>query len=79
MEETDPKKKFEIVRFVVLSGWIVTIVVCAAILIASTYISFTELVDPPEFLKSQSNTALGFLIGSFVALVKDFIGSRTVN
>lgn len=74
MTEPTDTKRFQIARFVVLSGWIVTIVISGIILASSTWMSVISGQDPPEFLKSQSNIALGFLVGSFVGLVKDFIG-----
>lgn len=67
------KKRFEITRFVVLSGWIVTIVICAILVLASTYMTVILKTEPPSPLKDHAGLALGFLFGSFVGLVKDFI------
>jgi hypothetical protein len=77
--EEDPvvRKRFEITRFVVLSGWIVTILVCFMTIMAYLYVVIVSN-DPlkAQSIKEFTGIAFGFLIGSFVGLVKDFINIK---
>lgn len=77
MEPIEPRKRFEIVRFIIMSGWVVTILVSGLVIFTAVYLSIFNLSEPPEFIKSMANTAFGFLVGSFVALVKDFISEKS--
>jgi hypothetical protein len=61
-------ERFDLARIVVLSGWILTLLVCAGIILA------TLLQENPQGpLKEMAATCLGFLFGSFATIVKDFI------
>jgi hypothetical protein len=68
MTEHNEDDKFDIARIVILSGWILTIVACAAVII-------TALLQeaPTSPIKDWAATCLGFLFGSFASMVKDFI------
>jgi hypothetical protein len=70
-EETDAKR-FDTAQMVVMSGWSLTILVCLCIIGAAVYQAV--FMGPIESaLKDWAGMCLGFLLGSFVSLVKDFI------
>lgn len=58
------------VKIVILSGWSLTLLVCLTIIGAAIY---KALADPNmEPLKQWAGMCLGFLLGSFVSMVKDY-------
>lgn len=73
MTDTTDVQKFDIARIVVLSGWSLSLMVCLTIISAAVY----QLVTHPGLdigaLKEWAGLCLGFLLGNFVSLVKDFI------
>ena len=70
--DTNANERFDIAKIVVLSGWSLTIVTCLAIIGSATYLLVSKVsIDGP--LKEWASTCLGFLFGTFVSLVKDFI------
>lgn len=66
-------QRFDIAKLVVLSGWSMTVIVCLTIISAAV----SQLVFHPGVelgsLKEWAGMCLGFLLGNFVSLVKDFI------
>lgn len=64
--------KYDVTKIIVLSGWSLTIAVCLVIIGAAVYTSL-QPESTPGPLKEWAGMCLGFLLGSFVGLVKDFI------
>jgi hypothetical protein len=72
MSEDKSNERFDIAKFVVLSGWSLNVMTCLTIIGAATYCVVTgKAIDGP--LKEWASMCLGFLFATFVPLVKDFI------
>lgn len=67
--------RYNIAKIIVLSGWALTLMVCFVIIIGAVYQTLTGTLD--DALKGWAQLSLGFLFGSFVALVKDFMPKTT--
>jgi hypothetical protein len=64
--------RYNIAKIIVLSGWALTLLVCWATIIGTVWLILRgHPVD--DTLKGFAQTSFGFLFGSFVALVKDFM------
>jgi hypothetical protein len=70
--DDNSKDRFDIAKIIVLSGWSLTILVCLVVIGMAVY-SMTFHSDVAAPLKEWGGMCLGFLLGSFVSLVKDFI------
>ena len=64
--------RFDVAKIVVLSGWSLTILACLVVIMGAVYAAF-QTTDPLTPLKEWAAMCLGFLLGAFVSLVKDFI------
>ena len=72
-ESADPtsSERFDIAKVVVLSGWSLTILVCMVVIGAALWLAIKS--GEMATLKEWAGLCLGFLLGAFVTLVKDFI------
>lgn len=73
MTEEDTKARADIAKIVVLSGWALTILVCVGVIGTATNAFLTNPRADIGPLKEWAGMCLGFLFGSFVSLVKDYI------
>lgn len=64
--------RYDTTKVVILSGWSLTVGVCLLIISAAVFSATHAGVLDPD-LKNWAGMCLGFLFGSFVGLVKDFI------
>ncbi len=64
-------ERSDIAKIVVLSGWSLTIAACLFIIGAAVYLAIARGDAGP--LKEWAGLCLGFLLGNFVTLVKDYI------
>lgn len=60
------------IRFVIISGWALLVVICMIIIGEVCYLSL-QATPVPDPLQKLAFTAAGFLFGSFPTLVKDLI------
>jgi len=67
------KSKVKLVRMIILTGWVLTLLLMIGIVGASIYIMLQDR-EPPETLKQWGGVALGFLFGSFSKIVADYVG-----
>lgn len=66
------KRKDKIVRWIILTGWVFTLLAMIAILGAAVYQVMLGN-DIPETLKNWGGIALGFLFGTFQTTIKDYV------
>lgn len=65
-------ERFDVAKVVILSGWSLSLLTCFAVIAAAIFLAVTgKPIDGP--LKEWSGMCLGFLLATFVPLVKDFI------
>jgi hypothetical protein len=77
-ERKERKERFDIAKLVVLSGWSLTVLACLLIIAASTYMTISaKSIEGP--LKEWGGTCLGFLFGSFMSLLKDFLNEKSTS
>jgi hypothetical protein len=72
MTDDENNARFDVAKIVVLSGWSLTILACLVVIMGAVYAAF-QTADPLAPLKEWASMCLGFLLGAFVTLVKDFI------
>ena len=69
-------ERFDVSTWIILSGWSLTLLSCFVIILVAAYLTLIgKPIDSP--LKEWAGMALGFLLGSFVGLVKDYISKFT--
>lgn len=73
MSSEDANAQADVAQIVVLSGWSLTILVCLTIIGAAVYATMAHQGTDIGPLKEWAGMCLGFLLGSFVSLVKDYI------
>jgi len=59
-------------RGIIVTGWILLLILCIFVVGSTVYLMITGK-PVPEILLNWSSTVIGFLLGSFVSLVKEFI------
>lgn len=69
----DTQTTRDVAQIVVLSGWSLTILACFVIIGGAVYLAIAHPTTDMGPLKEWGGTCLGFLLGSFVTLVKDYI------
>lgn len=72
--ETKTVKAQNIIRGIVLSGWILCVVCSIMVLAIALYLMLTGTPLPAP-LSEWSSIVLGFIFGTISSLVKDFIGN----
>ena len=76
----DPTTKVDygrgLVKFVILSGWILSLLATLGILLVALYLMVTGLPLPSP-LTEWASTAIGFIFGSIVTIAKDFVTNQT--
>lgn len=59
-------------RGIIVTGWILLIVLCMLVVGTTLYLMF--LGQPvPKNLENWTSTVIGFLFGTFVTLIKEFM------
>lgn len=71
-DERSTRRRSAIVRGIIVSGWLVTLVTMVA-LIGSAMWLLLEGRPVPEELRQWAGIALGFLFGAFAGIVRDYI------
>lgn len=68
------RKKGELVRIIIATGWGLSLLTMVGIIFISLYlIGFKDYTDLPDVLKQWGSLALGFLFGSFPSIVKEYM------
>lgn len=65
-----------LVKFVILSGWVLSLVATLSILFLALYLMMYNL-PLPEPLTQWASVAIGFVFGSIVNIAKDFVNNQT--
>lgn len=66
------KRRGMVVRAVIISGWVLTLVTMVALMGSAMWL-LLEGRPVPEELRQWSGIALGFLFGTFTSIVRDYI------
>lgn len=69
------KQRFDAAKGVVLTGWILLMITCVGIILANVYMWLNGL-EVPETLSNWGSAVIGFLFGSFITLLKEFITDK---
>lgn len=69
------KNRFDAAKGVVLTGWILLMLTCVGIILANVYMWLNGL-EVPETLSNWGSAVIGFLFGSFITLLKEFISDK---
>lgn len=64
------------VKAIVLSGWVLSLVVILSILVTTMYFLISGQAVP-DILREWAGICLGFLFGTFMGMVKDYIESKS--
>lgn len=70
--QTLDKRKNEIVRAIIMSGWVLTLLLMVGIVGAALWLMLTGH-EVPKTLEQWGSVALGFLFGSFSKMISDYI------
>lgn len=78
MPEPDPYAlpRFNVAKVIVLTGFSLTMLVCLVLVTTSAWL-FITTGDVPDALREWAGLALGYLFGTFTALVSDFTDRNT--
>lgn len=68
-------RKVKLVRLIILSGWVLTLLLMISIVGAALYLSIAGQ-EVPKMLEQWGGVALGFLFGSFSKIVADYVGDE---
>jgi hypothetical protein len=66
------KRKNQVVRLVIVSGWAITLLATFGLVGAAVALMLMNLPVPTE-LKQWAGISIGFLFGTFSALVRDYV------
>lgn len=66
------KPRFNVAKIIVLTGFALTMLVCLILVCVSSYL-LISIGTIPDALREWAGLALGYLFGTFSALIKDFI------
>lgn len=69
------KNRFDAAKGVVLTGWILLMLTCVGIIAANVLLWVTGN-EVPETLSNWGSAVIGFLFGSFITLLKEFISDN---
>ena len=69
-------RRFITTRGIIITGWILLLFVGLAVVGANLYMWINGLT-PPDPLQSWGGIVLGFLFGTFISLVKEFMGAES--
>lgn len=68
------KRKSQLVRLIIASGWFLSMATMVGIIWACIYLlAIKGATDLPDVLKQWGSLALGFLFGGFANIVKDYV------
>lgn len=76
LEEVKPKfvadeQRTSVIRIIIASGWLLTIIMSVVILGTSSYLMFNG-GELPKTLENWSSIIIGFYFGTFMSLLKDY-------
>ena len=66
------RRRARVVRAIIISGWFMSLLVMMAVVGSALYMVLTR-GEAPEQLSQWAGVALGFLFGTFTAIVKDYV------
>lgn len=69
-------KRFITTRGIIVTGWVLLLFVGLVVVGANLYMWVTGMT-PPDPLQSWGGIVLGFLFGTFISLVKEFMGAES--
>lgn len=72
-EQEQNKSRFITTRGIIVTGWLMLMMMCIVILGANVYMWVT-MQTPPEALINWGSSVIGFLFGTFITLLKEFMG-----
>jgi len=61
-------------RGIIITGWFLLILICVIIVTSTLYLMVSGN-SVPETLLTWTSTVLGFLFGTFISLIKEFMNS----
>jgi len=72
------EKRFITSRGIIVTGWVALLLVGISIILANVYLWVTGSMVPSA-LENWGSMVLGFLFGTFISLIKEFIQDETDN
>lgn len=66
------RRRGKVVRAIIISGWFMCLLVMMTVVGTALYMVLTR-GEAPEQLAQWAGVALGFLFGTFTAIVKDYV------
>jgi hypothetical protein len=71
-EDNNTEDRFITTRGIIVTGWFLLIILCMLIVGSTLYLILSGSIVP-EVLINWTSTVLGFLFGTFITLIKEFI------
>ncbi len=69
---TNETNRYITTRGIIVTGWVLLIVLCMLIVGSTLYLMLTNKTVPTN-LENWTSTVLGFLFGTFITLIKEFM------